>query len=161
MEFLTDYFNQLTQSLSNIDLTKLYNFEYLTEIRPESFTFSGLFTLLVILNFLIVGVLYILIKRRVLILMGKRKLILKRALKYNLIFSILWLVFIFARFQGILYLSMRLWHLLFLLSLIIINTYFGVRFLSSRKVEEGATEKSEGFNYYQDYLPKKNKKRKK
>lgn len=160
MEFLTDFFNEVIPSLSNIDLAKLYDFEYLTEVRPESFTFSGLFTLLVILDFLIVGVLYILLNRRVLVLLGKRKLILRKAMKYNLIFSVLWLVFIFFRFQGILYLSMRVWHLIFLLTLVIVNLYFGIRFLFAKKVEEGVSEKTEGFNYYQDYLPKKNKKRK-
>lgn len=160
MDFLTEFFNEIAQSFSNIDLTKLYDIDYLTEVRPESFTFSALFTLLVLIDFLAVGVLYILLNRRVLVLLGKRKLILRRAMKYNLILSILWLVFIFARFQGVLYLSMRVWHLLFLILLLGVNLYFGVRFLMSKKVEEGTPKSSEGFNYYQDYLPKKNKKRK-
>lgn len=160
MESLTNFFNEIIVSLSNLDLTKLYNFEYLTEVRPESFTFSGLFTLLVIVDFLVVGVLYILLNRRVLVLLGKRKLILRRAMKYNLIFSIIWLVFIFARFQGVLYLSMRIWHLLFPILLLGVNLYFGVKFLMSKKVEELTNNSNEGFNYYQDYLPKKNKKRK-
>jgi hypothetical protein len=160
MESLTNFINEIINSLSNLDIAKLYDFEYLTEVRPESFTFSGLFTLLVIVDFLVVGVLYILLNRRVLVLLGKRKLILRKAMKYNLIFSILWLVFIFARFQGVLYLSMRIWHLLFLILLFGVNLYFGVKFLMSKKVEEGTNNSNEGFNYYQDYLPKKNKKRK-
>lgn len=160
MESLSQFFNEIISSFSNLDLSRLYDLDYLTEARPDSFAFSGFFTLLVILDFLVIGVLYILLNRRVLVLMGKRKTILRKTMKYNLIFCVIWLVFIFIRFQGILYLSMRLWHLLFLVVLFIGNLYFLSKFLLTKKVHEGRTESKEGFNYYQDYLPKKNKKRK-
>ena len=160
MNSLTQFFETFFSNLAALDINKLTNFSYLTEARPESFTFSGLFTLLIILDLVVVGVLFIMLKRRVLVLMGKRKLILKKAIKYNFIFSLIWLVFIIMRYQGVLYLSMRLWHLLFLILLVLGNGILAISFLRAKKVEEEKVSGNKGFNYYQDYLPKKNKKRK-
>lgn len=160
MTSITQFLETLQNTFSGIDFSKLTDFAYLTEPRPESFAFSSLFILLILLDLVVVGAIYILLKRRFIVLMGKRKLVLRKALKFNFIFCVIWLIFILARFQGILYLSMRLWHLLFLLVFIIGNLLLVIMFLTSKKVGEEKSSGRSGFNYYQDYLPKKNKKRK-
>lgn len=161
---LMDALERLLQSIDSrileIDFSKLYNWSYLTESRPESFAFAGWLTLLVMLDLLVVGCLFILLRKRVLVLMGKRKIIIKRVVKYNFIFSLVWLLFIFFRFQGVAYLSMRLWQLLFLLIMLLGNLFAAVMFFRAEKVTTTEPAPNKGANYYQDYLPKKSKKRK-
>lgn len=157
---MTGFFESLSHSLSNIDFSLFLNWEYLTDSNPESFAFSGWFTLLVVLNLLTMGALYVLLRKKAITVIGKRKIILRKVIKYNVIFSFVWLMFIIFRHQGIEYLSMRIWHLSFLIIFFIGNCVAVIVFLKAEKIKTEKLIKTDGVNYYQDYLPKKSKKRK-
>lgn len=157
---MTNFLESLSLSLSNIDFSLLLDWTYLTDTNPESFSFSGWFTLLVVLNLLTMSVLYVLLRKKAITVIGKRKIILKKVIKYNIVFSLVWLMFIIFRHQGIEYLSMRVWHLLFLIVLFVGNCAALIVFLKTEKVRTEVVSKTDGVSNYQDYLPKKSKKRK-
>lgn len=156
-----NFFNSISQNLTNTDISLLLNLSYLTDSNPDSFSFISLFVLLIVLDLLVMGVLFVLLKKKVVGLIGKRKLILKDLIKYNVIFSLIWLVFIILRYQEVEYLSMRLWHLLFILLFCFGNCIAVFVYFRTKETKQVSSAKSKGTINYQDYLPKKNKKRKK
>jgi hypothetical protein len=159
---MNNFLQSLDLELLNVDFSLLFSWGYLTETNPETFSFSGWFTLLVVLNLLLMASFYVLLRRKAIKIIGKRKVILRKIMKYNTVFSLIWMCFIILRLQGVEYLSMRIWHLIFLIILLIGNCLGLVMFFKTEKVKRDKTHKVAGANYYQDYLPKtkKNKKRK-
>ncbi len=159
---MNNLFQSLDLDLLKIDFSLLFNWGYLTEASPETFSFSGWFTLLVVLNLLAMTAIYVLKRKGVIDVIGKRKVMLRKIVKFNVIFSLVWLTFIILRLQGVDYLSMRIWHLIFLLSVFLGNVVGVIQFFKTKKVTQDKSAKVAGANYYQDYLPKtkKNKKRK-
>lgn len=148
-------------SLFDIDFSLLFTWSYLTETNPESFAFSGWLTLLVVANLLVMSVLFVLNKRKAIVIIGKRKIILKKTIKLNIVFSLVWLSFIIFRHQGIEYLSMRIWQLIFLIIFFIGNfVALTLFFRASKTKADVVTNKTDGMSNYQEYLPKKGKKKK-
>lgn len=157
---MNKFLESLDISLLNVDFALLFDWAYLTDTNPESFAFSGWFTLLVVVNLLVMTGLYVLLRKKAIAIIGKRKVILKKVIKYNVIFSLVWLMFIIFRHQGIEYLSMRIWHLIFLVIFFVGNCIAVVLFFRAEKIKGEIIAKTDGVSNYQDYLPKKSKKRK-
>lgn len=160
MENIREFVNSLTTSLINLDTGLLIDWSYLTQSRPDSFAFSGLLTLLAIVMFISAAVLFVLLRKKSIEVKGRRKIILKKIIKANFVVSILWLVFIVFRFQGIVFLSMRLWQLLFLMVVFLGNIVGLILYLKTDKIVDTERVVNKGVSNYQDYLPKRNKKRK-
>ena len=160
MNTLQDIFKTIDSRILDLDFSKLINVSYLTESQPDTFSFSGWILLFVLLNIVAIAIVYVLLKKRIIEIAGKRRIVIKKFLKINLILIILWMIFIFFRFQGFMYLSMRIWQLLLLIAYLVVNSIAIVRYLRSNSVSLQKISNEKGVNYYQDYLPKKNKKRK-
>jgi hypothetical protein len=160
MNTLQDIFKTIDSRILDLDFSKLINVSYLTESQPDTFSFSGWILLFVLLNIVAIAIVYVLLKKRIIEIAGKRRIVIKKFLKINLILIILWMIFIFFRFQGFMYLSMRIWQLLLLIAYLVVNSIALVRYLRSNSVSLQKISNEKGVNYYQDYLPKKNKKRK-
>lgn len=161
MNFFKNLIDSVDSRILHLDFSKLVNFTYLTEPSPKTFGFSGWLILLLFVNTIIISVLYILLKKRYIPLAGKRRVILKRILKTNVLIIVVWMAFIFFRFQSFAYLSMRLWQVLMLLIYVLFNLVGMIRLLRTKSVSSQSESIDKNVSYYQDYLPKKNKRRKK
>ena len=160
MNTLQEIFNTIDSRILDFDFSKLFDLSYLTQSQPDTFSYSGWVLLFVLINIIVIGVVYVLLKKRVIEIAGKRRIIIKKFLKINMIIIVVWMFFIFFRFQGFMYLSMRIWQLLLLIAYLVVNSIALVRYLRSNSVSLQKISNEKGVNYYQDYLPKKNKKRK-
>ncbi len=160
MNTLQEIFETIDSRILDFDFSKLIDFSYLTQSQPDTFSYSGWVLLFMLINIIAIAVVYVLLKKRVIEIAGKRRIIIKKFLKLNMVIIVVWMFFIFFRFQGFMYLSMRIWQLLLLMAYLAVNTIAIVRYFKSNSVSLQKTTNEKGVNYYQDYLPKKNRKRK-
>lgn len=148
-------------TLPQIDLSKLTDLKYLLEPQPASFAFSGILILVLVLLLVISVLAKFLLRRGYLSIIGPRKVVLNKASTFNFILALVGLVLAFLRLQGVLYVSMRLVLLIYVLGLTGMNLFFLYKYFTSSKIGVVVEKKAKGIENYQDYLPRKNKKRKK
>lgn len=160
MNSIQDIFKTIDSRILEIDFSKLIDLSYLTESQPDTFSYSGWVLLLMLLNIIAISIVYVLLKKRVIEIAGKRRIIIKKFLKINMVIIVVWMFFIFFRFQGFIYLSMRIWQLLLLMAYLGVNIVAVIQYFRSNSVSVQKMSSEKGVNYYQDYLPKKNRKRK-
>lgn len=160
MDTIREVFKTIDSRILDIDFSKLIDIGYLTESQPDSFSYSGWVLLLMFVNIIAIAIVYVLLKKKVIEIAGKRRIIIKKFLKINMVVIVVWMIFIFFRFQGFIYLSMRIWQLLLLITYLVVNITAVVLYLKNNPVSVQKLSNEKGVNYYQDYLPKKNRKRK-
>jgi len=143
--------------MPQVNFSNIFNPGYLFDPAPAfSQNVSMVFNVLVV--FLLLNILVYFLIKRAKFLAGVQKVIIRSWARINLILTLTGIVLIFFRSQGFRFLSMRVLLLAALLAIVINLSFWLVKLVRKKVVQNVQADSAESVSKYQDYLPKKRKK---